>query len=56
MYDALTSDRPYRKAMSPFEAKDIIMKGSGTDFDPQVVLAFLEAFKFGEMEIRTAVA
>ena len=56
VYDALTSDRPYRKAMSPFEAKDIVVKGSGTDFDPQVVSAFLEAFKFGEMEIRTVVA
>jgi putative nucleotidyltransferase with HDIG domain len=56
VYDALTSDRPYRKAMSPFEAKEIIGKGSGTDFDPTVVGAFLEAFRFGEMDMRTAVA
>ena len=28
VYDALTSDRPYRKAMSPFEAKDVIVKGN----------------------------
>ena len=35
VYDSLTSDRPYRKAMSPFDAKEIIVKGSGTDFDPQ---------------------
>ena len=27
VYDSLTSDRPYRKAMSPFEAKDILLKG-----------------------------
>ena len=26
VYDSLTSDRPYRKAMSPFDAKDIIEK------------------------------
>jgi putative nucleotidyltransferase with HDIG domain len=51
VYDALTSDRPYRKAMSPFDAKDILVKGSGTDFDPQVVEAFLDALKRGEMEI-----
>ena len=51
VYDALTSDRPYRKAMSPFEAKDIICKGSGADFDPDVVSAFLKAFKRGELEI-----
>ena len=42
--------------MSPFEAKDIIVKGNGTDFDPVVVEAFLAAFRFGEMDVRTAVA
>jgi HD-GYP domain-containing protein (c-di-GMP phosphodiesterase class II) len=51
VYDSLTSDRPYRKAMSPFEAKDIILKGSGTDFDPKVVDAFTVAFKRGELEV-----
>jgi putative nucleotidyltransferase with HDIG domain len=56
VYDSLTSDRPYRKAMSPFEAKDIITKGRNTDFDPKVVDAFLAAFRFGEMDVRSAVA
>jgi putative nucleotidyltransferase with HDIG domain len=56
VYDALTSDRPYRKAMSPFDAKDIIVKGSGSDFDPQVVEGFLAAFKYGELDTRTAAA
>jgi putative nucleotidyltransferase with HDIG domain len=56
VYDSLTSDRPYRKAMSPFEAKEIIVKGAGTDFDPKVVDAFLAAFRFGEMDARSAVA
>ena len=56
VYDALTSDRPYRKAMSPFDAKEVIVKGSGTDFDPVVVGAFLEAFRFGEMDMRSEVA
>jgi putative nucleotidyltransferase with HDIG domain len=51
VYDALTSDRPYRKAMSPFDAKEIIVKGRGHDFDPQVVDAFLLAFKKREMEV-----
>jgi putative nucleotidyltransferase with HDIG domain len=51
VYDALTSDRPYRKAMSPFEAKEILVKGSGTEFDPRVVAAFVEAMKKGEMEV-----
>ncbi len=56
VYDSLTSDRPYRKAMSPFDAKDIIVKGKGTDFDPQVVEAFLTAFRYGELDARQAVA
>jgi len=51
VYDALVSDRPYRKAISPFEAKEIIVKGAGKDFDPRVVDAFIKAFKNGEMEI-----
>jgi putative nucleotidyltransferase with HDIG domain len=51
VYDSLTSDRPYRKAMSPFDAKDIIVKGSGTEFDPKVVDAFLTVFQRREMEV-----
>ena len=37
VYDSLTSDRPYRKAMSTYDARDIIVKGSETEFDPSVV-------------------
>ena len=36
------------------EAKDMIVKGSETDFDPQVVSAFLTAFRRGELEIWSA--
>jgi putative nucleotidyltransferase with HDIG domain len=50
-YDALTSDRPYRKAMSPWDAKEIIEKGSGKDFDPEVVKAFLYSFNRRELEV-----
>jgi HD-GYP domain-containing protein (c-di-GMP phosphodiesterase class II) len=51
VYDSLTSDRPYRKAMSPYDAKEIIVKGSDKDFDPKVVRAFMEAFSKREMEV-----
>jgi len=51
VYDSLTSDRPYRKAMSPYEAKAVVQKGSGSEFDPRVVKAFLAAFSKGELEI-----
>jgi HD-GYP domain-containing protein (c-di-GMP phosphodiesterase class II) len=51
VYDSLTSDRPYRKAMSNFDAKEIIVKGSGAEFDPKVVNAFLAAFSNGDLEV-----
>jgi putative nucleotidyltransferase with HDIG domain len=51
VYDSCTSDRPYRKAMPPLEVKEMIAKGSGTDFDRDVVDAFLMAFRRGEMEL-----
>ena len=51
VYDALVSDRPYRKGLPPFEAKEIIVKGAGKHFDPQVVRAFVRAFEAGEMDL-----
>jgi putative nucleotidyltransferase with HDIG domain len=54
VYDALTSDRPYRKAMSPFEARDVILNGAETEFDPKVIGAFNTLFKRGELEIWSA--
>ncbi len=45
VYDALTSDRPYRKAWSRKEALEHIKKVSGTHFDPQVVELFLDLIK-----------
>ncbi|QDU94618.1 HD domain-containing phosphohydrolase [Lignipirellula cremea] len=44
VYDALTSERPYKKAWTPAEAKDLIQKGAGTQFDPAVVAAFERCF------------
>lgn len=41
-YDAMTSDRPYRKAMSKELAIAEIAKNSGTQFDPEIVKLFLE--------------
>ena len=51
VYDSLTSDRPYRKAMPPFEAKATIVNGAGTEFDPAVVEAFQEASDAGALEL-----
>jgi HD-GYP domain-containing protein (c-di-GMP phosphodiesterase class II) len=51
VYDALVSDRPYRKGITPFEARDAITKGSGKDFDPKVVKAFESAFRKQRLEV-----
>jgi len=40
-YDAMTSDRPYRKARSPEEARAEVERCAGSQFDPQVAGAFL---------------
>ncbi|MPW24754.1 HD domain-containing protein [Alkalibaculum sp. M08DMB] len=42
VYDALTSDRSYRKAMSPNEALELIMGSCGIDFDLDIVRAFIK--------------
>ncbi len=41
VWDALTNDRPYRKAWSPAQAAAHIREQAGQHFDPQVVQAFL---------------
>ena len=42
VYDALVSERPYKKAFSDEEAVDIIMKNAGTHFDPKITEVFYE--------------
>jgi diguanylate cyclase (GGDEF)-like protein/PAS domain S-box-containing protein len=41
VYQALISDRPYRKAFTRVQAVRIIRKGSGTQFDPHIVNVFI---------------
>jgi PAS domain S-box-containing protein/putative nucleotidyltransferase with HDIG domain len=41
VWDALTSDRPYRKAWTEEKALDYILANKGKHFDPQVVALFL---------------
>jgi putative nucleotidyltransferase with HDIG domain len=50
VYDALTTDRPYRKAFSSLQAKQEILGNSGTHFDPQVVTAFGRIFPYLEAD------
>ncbi len=44
-YDAMTSDRPYRKRRSHREAIEEIKRTSGTKLDPRVAEAFLEVLR-----------
>jgi putative two-component system response regulator len=42
VWDALTSNRPYRNAWSKEQTFDYIRGKAGTHFDPRVVEAFLD--------------
>lgn len=49
-YDAMTSDRPYRTALTGEEARAELRRNAGRQFDPSVVEAFL-AFLEGDEEV-----
>jgi putative nucleotidyltransferase with HDIG domain len=44
-FDSMTSDRPYRLALTTLEAMNEILRHSGTQFDPRVVEAFLDTYE-----------
>jgi putative nucleotidyltransferase with HDIG domain len=39
-YDAMTTDRPYRSGMPPWKAMEELERGTGTQFNPEVVSYF----------------
>ncbi len=41
-YEAMTSDRPYRNAMTPGQATEELKKNKGKQFDPEIVDIFIE--------------
>lgn len=43
VYDALITDRVYRRAFLPYEAMKIIIGSSGIDFDPDITKAFVRS-------------
>lgn len=45
VWDALTSDRPYRAAWTPERTLNYLQDGSGKQFEPRVVEAFLSLIK-----------
>jgi HD-GYP domain-containing protein (c-di-GMP phosphodiesterase class II) len=54
-WHAMTSDRPYRRAMSRAEATGELLRCSGTQFDPSVTTALLEVLET-ERELEVAPA
>ena len=42
-FDAMTSDRPYRKGMSIEKVDQIFQKGAGQQWDPDVIAAYFSA-------------
>ena len=50
-FDAMVTDRPYRKGMQPWQAFEELKRGSGEQFDPEVVEAFASVLEqnFGEV-------
>jgi putative nucleotidyltransferase with HDIG domain len=49
-WDAMTSDRPYRRALDRGKALAILTENAGTQFDPAVVAAFGTAFTAGAID------
>ena len=56
VYDALTSDRPYRPGLTHADALALMLDGSGTHFDSIVLDAFMTAIKDQEAPAKAAVA
>jgi len=61
-FDAMTQDRPYRKALDADQARAEIQRNAGTQYDPQIVQAFVDcwqsiqniASKTGEINLQEA--
>ena len=51
-FDAMTSKRSYKEAISAEEAVAILQEEAGKQFDPKLVLIFIELVKKNQLEIR----
>jgi two-component system cell cycle response regulator len=53
-YDAMTSDRSYRRGMAPEVAIEELRRSAGTQFDPEVVEVFCAVHSEGVSDVRAA--
>ncbi len=51
-YDAMTSDRPYRRAMAAIEARNRLQQAAGLQFDIRIVAAFDRILEESSAEVR----
>jgi putative nucleotidyltransferase with HDIG domain len=49
VYDAMTSDRSYRKKLKDDDVVKMIKENKGTQFDPKIVSVFLKLYKHGKI-------
>ena len=48
-FDAMTTERPYRKELSPEQAFNEVVSGSGIQYDPLIVETFQHAWENGDI-------
>jgi response regulator RpfG family c-di-GMP phosphodiesterase len=51
-FDAILSDRPYRRGATATHALDEIERSAGTQLDPEIVAVFLDMVKSGRLNLR----
>jgi putative nucleotidyltransferase with HDIG domain len=52
VYDALSTKRPYRDAWPPEKTMQYLEERAGTEFDPELVAAFIRTLKEGQAQVR----
>ena len=55
MFDAMTTDRPYRKGLPVSVVREEILRSSGTQLDPMLAERFVELIDNGEIKVRDSV-
>jgi HD-GYP domain-containing protein (c-di-GMP phosphodiesterase class II) len=50
-YDAMTSSRPYRRAVSPDRALEELDRCAGTQFDPEIARVFVDVWETGRLSV-----
>jgi putative two-component system response regulator len=52
VYDALSTNRPYRDAWPSAKTMSYLEERAGTEFDPDFVAAFIRTLREGEAQVR----